>query len=151
MGFPKPDPWTNFGLQWGIYISLGTFLFAYLAGRPSWAAFTGIAGTLPMILLLAAMNAFSEEMIFRGSLLAGLSDVIDPRQAIWVAAVYFGIAHYYGVPYGVLGMVMATFLGWVLGKAMIETRGLFWAWFIHFLQDIAIFSFLAIGAITPGG
>jgi hypothetical protein len=34
---------------------------------------------------------------------------------------------------------------------MLETRGLAWAWFIHFVQDVLIFSFLALGAITPGG
>ena len=151
LGYTKPEPWSRFGLHWGIYISLGTFLFVYLAGRPGWAAFAGIAGILPMILLLAAMNAFSEEVAFRGSLLAGLGGAIDLRQAVWAAAAYFGIAHFYGVPYGVLGVLMSTFLGWMLGKAMIETRGLFWAWFIHFLQDVVIFSFLAIGAVNPGG
>jgi hypothetical protein len=26
---------------------------------------------------------------------------------------------------------------------MVETRGLFWAWWIHFLADIAIFTLLA--------
>jgi hypothetical protein len=34
---------------------------------------------------------------------------------------------------------------------MLDTRGLGWAWFIHFVQDVAIFSFLALGEITPGG
>jgi hypothetical protein len=46
---------------------------------------------------------------------------------------------------------MATFLGWILGKSMLETRGFWWAWFIHFLQDVMIFMFLAIGSITAGG
>jgi hypothetical protein len=34
---------------------------------------------------------------------------------------------------------------------MQETRGMFWAWFIHFWQVVWIFSFMAIGAIIPGG
>jgi len=50
-----------------------------------------------------------------------------------------------------VGVILAAFLGWILGKSMLETRGLFWAWFIHFLQDVLIFAFLAIGSITPGG
>jgi hypothetical protein len=66
-------------------------------------------------------------------------------------AAYFGLLHYYGVPYGVVGVLMAGLLGWLLGKSMLETRGLFWAWFIHLIQDVLIFSFLAIGSITPGG
>lgn len=49
------------------------------------------------------------------------------------------------------GVVLAWFLGWILAKSMLETRGLAWAWFIHFVQDMANFGFMAIGAITPGG
>lgn len=54
-------------------------------------------------------------------------------------------------PYGVVGVVMAGFLGWMLCKAMLETKGFFWSWFIHFWQDAAIFAFIAVGSITPGG
>jgi CAAX protease family protein len=55
------------------------------------------------------------------------------------------------VPYGIVGVVMAGFLGWFLAKAMVETRGFFWPWFIHFCQDVAIFTFMAAGSIVPGG
>ena len=68
-----------------------------------------------------------------------------------MVAVFFGIWHFYGVPYGVIGVVLATFLGWLLARSMQETRGLFWAWFVHFWQDVWIFMFLAIGSIIPGG
>jgi membrane protease YdiL (CAAX protease family) len=151
LGFPKPDPWTKFGGQFALYISLGTLLFLILGGRPSPAALLGALPMLPAVLLFAAMNAFNEEMTYRASLLAGLEHVIGPQQALWVTAVFFGLGHYFGVPYGVVGVVMASFLGWMMGKAMLETRGFFWAWFIHFLQDVLIFSFMAIGSITPGG
>ncbi|MBN1874425.1 MAG: CPBP family intramembrane metalloprotease [Anaerolineae bacterium] len=151
LGFPKPDPWTNFGGQFALYISLGTLLFLVLGGRPSPAAFLGVLPMLPAVLLFAALNAFNEEITYRASLLAGLEHVIGPQQALWLTAVFFGIGHYFGVPYGVIGVIMASFLGWMMGKAMLETRGLFWAWFIHFLQDVLIFSFMAIGSITPGG
>jgi hypothetical protein len=33
-------------------------------------------------------------------------------------------------------------MGWILGKGMVETRGLFWTWWIHFLSDSAIFTFI---------
>ncbi|MFH0850449.1 MAG: hypothetical protein V1924_05870 [Candidatus Bathyarchaeota archaeon] len=33
------------------------------------------------------------------------------------------------------------FLGWFLGKSMQETGGFAWAWLIHFLQDVIIFTF----------
>jgi hypothetical protein len=63
----------------------------------------------------------------------------------------FGIGHFYGIPYGVIGVLMAGFLGWWLGKSMLETRGLWWAWFIHFVQDVWIFAFAVVGSIVPGG
>jgi hypothetical protein len=42
-------------------------------------------------------------------------------------------------------------MGWVLAKAMLETRGFFWSWWIHFLQDVVIFIFIVAGTVTPGG
>lgn len=103
------------------------------------------------MLLFATLNAFNEEMTCRASLLAGLEHVIGPGQALWLIAVFFGIGHNFGVPYGVVGVVTESFLGWMMGKAMLETHGFFWPWLIHFLQDVLILSFLAIGSITPDG
>lgn len=151
LGFAKPEPWTRFGGQFAVYISLGTLLFLYLAGRPQALALIQALPWLPVVLLLAAMNAFSEEMTYRASLLAGLEQAVGSHQALWITAIFFGLGHYFGVPYGMIGVVMASFLGWILGKAMLETRGFFWAWFIHFLQDVMIFFFMAVGAVAPGG
>ena len=50
-----------------------------------------------------------------------------------------------------VGVVLDWLLGWILAGSMLETRGLWWAWWIHFLQDVVIFGFLVVGAITPGG
>jgi membrane protease YdiL (CAAX protease family) len=150
-GFPNQDTWMRFGFQWAIYITLGTLAFLFIAGRPSGSALLQALPILPMVLLFAAMNAFSEEMTYRSALLAPLEGVVGPRQALYMTALFFGIGHFYGVPYGIIGMVLASFLGWMLGKAMLETRGFFWAWFIHFLQDVAIFSFMAVGSIVAGG
>ncbi len=35
LGFPKPDPWPRFGLQWGTYIAAGLAVMQYLGLRPS--------------------------------------------------------------------------------------------------------------------
>lgn len=106
---------------------------------------------LPAILLAVTLNAFSEEVAWKASLLSVLEGPVGPRQAMLMVAAYFGMGHYYGIPYGVIGVTMAFVLGWLLARSMVETRGLFWAWFIHFCQDVIIFSFLASGPITPGG
>ncbi len=68
-----------------------------------------------------------------------------------MAAALFGIGHFFGIPWGWTGIALASFMGWILSKAMLETRGFFWPWWIHFLQDVVIFFFLAAGTITPGG
>lgn len=151
LGYTKTESWTRFGVHWTIYITLGTLAFLVIAGQPPLAALQAALPFLPMVLLLATMNAFSEELTYRASLLGVLDGVIAPRQALFLTATFFGLAHYYGVPYGIIGVVMSTFLGWIEGKAMLETRGFFWAWFIHFWQDVAIFSFMAIGAVSAGG
>lgn len=118
-GFPNDARWTRFGLRWAAYISLGTLVFLVIGGRPAPSLLVQVLPMLPLILLLAAMNAFSEEMTYRASLLAVLTGPLGTRHALWLSALFFGIVHYYGVPYGIVGVLMSTFLGWILGKAKI--------------------------------
>jgi hypothetical protein len=103
------------------------------------------------VLVAAVLHAFNEEMTYKAPFLSVLERPLGRRHALLLVAAYFGIGHYYGVPYGVVGVLMAGFLGWLLGKSMLETRGLFWAWFLHWIQDVLIFAFLAVGSITAGG
>ena len=102
---------------------------------------------LPFVVIFAAMNAFSEEMSFRAALLAPLDGKVTRQQSLLLTAFFFGIAHWDGMPNGVTGVLMSGVLGWLLGKSMLETRGYFWAWFIHFTQDIIVFAFVALGMI----
>jgi membrane protease YdiL (CAAX protease family) len=151
LGIDKPMGWRRLGTISSLCISLGLLAFLLIGGRPSWAAAGKALPVFPMVLILASMNAFFEEVSYRSALLGPLREAVDQRQAVLLTAAFFGIAHYYGVPYGLVGVVMASFLGWFLGKSMTETNGLFWPWFIHFLQDVLVFSFMAVGAVTPGG
>jgi hypothetical protein len=151
MGIKEGENWNKLGPLFALIISSGTLAFLILAGRPPVDLVIRALPFLPAILIAAALNAFNEEMTYKASFLSVLEDVVGKHHSLWLMAAYFGIGHFYGVPYGVVGVVMAGFLGWFLGKSMLETRGLWWAWFIHFWQDVLIFSFLAIGSITPGG
>ncbi len=151
MGIKPGERWNTVGRNFAFILSLGTLTFLILAGRPPLDLALRAVPYLPAILIAAMLNAFNEEITYKASFLSVLEDVVGRRQALWLMAAYFGIGHYYGVPYGVVGVLMAGFLGWFLGKSMLETRGLWWAWFIHFIQDVLIFCFLAIGSITPGG
>jgi hypothetical protein len=148
----KPgDRWNTLGRDLTVFISLGTLAFLVISGQPSVDIIIRALPFLPAILLAAALNAFNEEVTYKASILSVLVEPVGSRQALRMAAAYFGIAHFYGIPYGVIGVMLAWFLGWILARSMLETRGLTWAWFIHFVQDLLIFGFLAIGAITPGG
>ena len=151
MGIKPGERWKQVGRNFSVILSLGTLTFLILAGRPPLDIALRALPFLPAILLAATLNAFNEEMTYKASFLSVLEDVVGRKHALWLMAAYFGIGHFYGVPYGVIGVLMAGFLGWFLGKSMLETRGMGWAWFIHFWQDVLIFAFLAIGSITPGG
>lgn len=151
LGVKEGTPWSRFAPVATLFITGGTLVFLVIAGGPPLDLVVKAAPFLPAVLLAAALNAFNEEVTYKASFLSVLEGPVGRGQALWMVAAYFGIGHYYGVPYGLVGVAMAFFLGWLLGKSMLETRGLFWAWFIHFWQDVLIFSFLAIGSITPGG
>jgi hypothetical protein len=146
-GFPKADSWPSFGLQWALYIAVALGVLQYLTLRPSGALMLKVVPLLPSILFYAALNAFNEEVTYRVPMLATIESVGGSKQALWMSAYFFGIAHYFGTPGGIAGGLASIFMGWILGKAMLETRGLFWSWWIHFLSDIAIFTFLAIALL----
>ena len=93
----------------------------------------------PLALVLAAMNSFAEEMLYRGVLFAPLLRQLTTNQAISMTAVLFGIAHYHGTPSGLPGMALTFIAGWVFGLAMVETRSILLPWFLHFVPDAVIF------------
>jgi membrane protease YdiL (CAAX protease family) len=148
----KPSSWRILGPFIAGAMCLGLLVFVFVfGGLPSTEALLGVLPLLPLVLIFAALNAFGEEMLYRAPWLAALEGPLGPVQALLITAAYFGIGHYYGVPYGVLGCVMAFIPGWLMGKAMLETRGFTWAWVIHFWMDVVIFFFMALGSVRPGG
>jgi hypothetical protein len=151
LGIRRSEPWTHFGRKFAIILSVVLLLFLVLAGKPSLDSLAVMLPLLPMILIFAALNAFNEELSYRAALLPQLVPAVGKQHALLILAAGFGLGHYYGVPYGVAGVLLAGFLAYILGKSMLETGGFFWAWFIHLLMDILIFNFEAMGAVTPGG
>lgn len=143
----KPEPWIRVALIFSTVFVTVTVVF--LVGAYGFPA-TGFAQNwffIPVGLLVAAMNGFNEEFTLRAAPLGELKPVIGKSSSLVVTAAYFGLGHYYGVPNGVIGVLLSTFLGWLLGKSMIETKGFFVAWLVHFLTDIPIFIFFIAGGI----
>lgn len=147
LGFPKPEPWTHFGTKWIIFLSIGMVVLLNIFGTVHLDNLIAALGLLPVILILSALNAFNEEVTYRAAQLAPLEPAVGTRQALWIVAVLFAIMHYYSAVNGVAGVILTIFMGWMLTKAMLETRGFFWPWLIHFTQDVIIFWFIA-GAST---
>jgi len=145
LGFPKGDLWRRFGMVWGIGIAGALAVTQFLLARPSGQILAGVLPLFPAIVLYAAMNSITEEMTYRAPVIATVEPVAGSGQALWLSAVSFGIAHYFGIPGGAIGALSSVFMGWILSKAMVETRGLFWPWLIHFFSDVVIFTFLAAG------
>ncbi|NJD60673.1 MAG: hypothetical protein C3F13_00200 [Anaerolineales bacterium] len=148
----RPSSWRILGPAIAGAMSLGLIAFSLIFGNlPSTNSLRHVYSLLPFIFLFAAINAFGEEMIYRAPWLSTLEVPVGAVQALLITAVYFGIAHYYGVPYGIVGVIMSFIPGWLMGKSMLETRGFTWAWVIHFCMDVVVFTFIALGSVTPGG
>jgi len=69
------------------------------------------------------MNAFNEEFTFRAAPLGELEPLIGKSTSLVVTAVYFGLGHYYGVPNGVIGVLLSGFLGVAAWKEHVRNKG----------------------------
>ena len=138
---PGPnETWLQVGRTFALIITGVTAVLIYLQAIRGNTIAREHLRFVPWILAFAVSNAFVEEMITRFAVVSVLDGVI-PRAAIYlVSAAIFGGVHYFGTPGGVLGVLMAGFLGWFAAKSIGETGGFFWAWLIHFLQDVVIFT-----------
>ena len=78
---------------------------------------------VPVAFLIAVVNSFNEEFTLRAAPISELLLAFGKRQTLMITTFFFGIEHFYGVPSGILGVLLASFLGWFLGKSMLETKG----------------------------
>jgi membrane protease YdiL (CAAX protease family) len=147
LGIRSSDTWKTVGRSFALIVSLATGAFVYFNVAKGQSLVPGHFSLLPFILVFSAMNAFTEEAITRLSVVTALDGILSRPVIYIISALIFGIPHYFGVPGGILGSLMAGFLGWLLAKSIAETEGVFWAWFIHFLQDVIIFAGLFLVAL----
>jgi len=141
--------WGRLGLILGLCLVPLTLLFFGLGNLPSSNTLIKALPFFPFALLFAATNAFSEEMQFRATLLGPLQEALGADQALWLTAIFFGFAHYFGgAPAGVLGVLIAGLLGALFAKSMLESKGILVPWFIHFCQIAVIYAFWAIGSVA---
>lgn len=137
-GIKKGDNWLKTGVSLSIFISLATGLFMYFQMKEQDIDYRMFRTGILWIILFSATNSFSEEIIYRAGINGPLHGLLSPGRLFLISAIIFGLAHIQGMPNGIIGVLLAGLLGYVLSKSVYETNGIFWAWFIHFLQDVII-------------
>ena len=147
LGIKPGESWRSVGTSFAVIMLVVTFVYVFfglLGGSLPPAASLAV---LPWVLLFAVVNAFVEETLSRLGVVVGLDGLLKPATIALISALVFGLPHFLGSPGGPLGSLLAGFMGWMMAKSMIETRGFFWAWFIHFLLDIPILFGLIVAAM----
>lgn len=146
-GLKESRPWNRVAREFLLVYAIVLVIVLGMDIRPDVSQVSRALIFLPAIVIGAVINAFAEEFEFRSMLLSRLEPVVRPGQAILMTAVLFASLHYLtGTPSGPVGALAVTFLGWVAAKSMIETRGIVWAFSLHFLGDFIVYAFWAMSA-----
>jgi len=88
----------------------------------------------------ALLNAFVEECIYRGVLWGTLGYFFKRWEGVlFFQAMLFGAVHVFGVPNGIIGVLLAFMYGLMLGFLRYRAKGLFIPILTHVMADITIF------------
>jgi membrane protease YdiL (CAAX protease family) len=142
------------GLAVGLIFSSGSVLliFSFFAPPRLGAAASFLTGLTPWPLVaagavFAVVNAFVEEVLFRGAVLHHLRGVLGIGPAVLVQAVAFGVLHLNGYPHGPVGVVLASIYGLLLGALRVRSGGLLAPWIAHVCADVVIFVLIVRAAM----
>ena len=149
LGITGNETWLEIVLVLGFFITFGTGIFMYFQAKKAGAKVTSLFLFIPWVILFSAMNAFSEEAIFRIGIVTPLYGQLPVWIILIISGILFGLPHYFGQPSGVIGVIMAGFLGWLLAMSLVETQGLFLAWVVHFVQDVVIITAMFLMGNKP--
>ena len=105
--------------------------------------FSSAAIPIPLLLAGLVINAITEEIVWRGVFLDGLTALSSSVVvAAIVSSVSFGVAHYDGFPFGVSGMALAMVFGMLMVGMRRLTSSLRWPIGVHFLVDVVIVEYV---------
>jgi membrane protease YdiL (CAAX protease family) len=141
-GINQGDSWLKTGLSLCLVITGVTAVFMYFQLKRVDVDWSILQGGIVWIILFSLTNSFGEEMIYRIGLVSPLQGFVSPTTIFLLSALVFGLAHINGTPGGIIGIALAGILGFILAKSVFESHGFFWAWCIHFLQDVVIIASL---------
>jgi membrane protease YdiL (CAAX protease family) len=147
LGMRADEPWTRYGRNLALILTAVFAVALSLMMPPTADGILRMLPFLPLALVVAGMNALYEEVMFRVAPLSQLRKIVGLGHAALLSAAYFGLGHFSGsIPSGPIGVLQAGLVGWLFARSMLETRGLAWPWFLHFVLDAVIFTFLAMQA-----
>lgn len=84
-----------------------------------------------LILTVVVVAPIYEEIIFRGILLKGMANKINPNIALVISAIFFAIVHL-NIPQG----INAFFLGLIIGFIYLSTGSIYLSIFAHFVNNV---------------
>lgn len=138
LGITGTETWLQIASTLGLWITLGTGIFMFFQLKKANVDYHFFLFSLLWSIPFSMANAFSEEAIFRIGIVSPFHGLLSVPIILIISGVLFGLPHYFGTPSGIIGVIMAGFLGWLLAMSLVETHGLFLAWAIHFVQDVVI-------------
>ena len=152
----RSSPASKRAVSWAVLgpiaaLGLGGLFFLFMSSQNAGALAdpSVVVPWLPLILVSAGLNAFGEEVSYRAGPISVLLPAVGPIHALWMTSLWFGLGHYYGgIPSGPFGLIQSGLIAVLMGKAMLDTRGLGWSWTIHLVLDTVIYVFIAA---TVGG
>ena len=137
----RKDHWTVVGIDGTIIVAVVSILMMHVPR----IVYNGLqvdmmVKILPIAIVFSFINSFTEEILMRLGLIVSLKGVVSERKIPLICGLIYGCTQYWSAPGGFLGVITGIALGWFLAKSVLETRGLFWAWLIHFVRDVVVYS-----------
>lgn len=150
LGITGTETWLQIALTLGLFVTLGTAIFMFFQLKNAEVDYRHFLFALLWSIPFSLANAFSEEAIFRIGIISPLYGIWAVPVIVLISAAVFGIPHYFGMPKGITGVLMAGFLGWLLAMSLVETQGFLLAWVIHFVQDVVIITSMILMSKKKG-
>jgi membrane protease YdiL (CAAX protease family) len=146
LGVADGDSWTVVGLTFLAIMTVVTSVVVWLQVGRHQVSGAQVLRALPWAVAFSAVNALTEELLFRVTLAEALGPVLAAGWVAALSAVLFGVPHWFGNPGLIPGVLLAGFMGWFLMMSVLQTGGIGWAWTIHVVQDIVILTLLVAAA-----
>jgi len=151
----RPLPWKYIALKLAGYFFIFSIM-AFLLRHKGGLVLQNLYMVFPLF-LGALNNSFIEELLFRGIFLSRFKSVIDEKYANYLQALLFGLFHsqfiylsvalssgdtkgfFIGLLIQTGILIIYTFIGWIFGRASIETKGIGLSTFMHTCIVMAIY------------